>query len=327
MNQIDEIFLLGSGFSKALAPQMPTIDDLEQELISEEDPSLANLRTFWLDQRHSSSGEISTFEHLCYLVLSRPYFFRAQEKRHYAVLQDELLNLIYTRIDKPEVQADPDLHAALYDFLEYCSYEPTKQNSRKRNLMLSFNYDLLIEKFLESYEPSRIWKYDYSLQLNEYETSHVIETRDGSHKVLEYLKLHGSFNWFLAPSADKINLSDVFHVPLSSNARELIHFDSLPVFVPMSFYKANYLKGTFFNILWNKAYSYLDLAQHINIIGYSFPESDIDNLSLFLRFKDKIRYIIVNDAQSQKRLERIFGTGRVQLMNAKEYLFQKMYAT
>ena len=92
----------------------------------------------------------------------------------------------------------------------------------------------------------------------------------------------------------------------------------------MAHAKELFLYGTLFNILWAKATYYINHAKEIYFIGYGFPESDINNLLMFLKNKKKIKEIIVyypdKKDEDLNRLIQIFGKKIVKNINALDYL-------
>ncbi len=307
---------------------MPTIKDLKKRLISL-DPSEANFGELVryiqnLTDLSNNDPALTSFESICHLILSKPFYFNSDEELRYYILRTQLLRWIHSRIENEEPTIDRKYRSDVIDFLEYssCSCSPAVQEGE--SLVITFNYDLLLERLLKN-NKNRVCRMNHSVRLNTYRDMVRDEGRSSSDLVFEYLKLHGSFDWYLAPSSDSINISNTYHVEFDDHNRELIHKGDIPVFVPMSFSKTKYLKGSLFNILWNKAVSYMDAAEQIHFIGYGFPASDNDYLELFLKYKQKVRDIVLFDKPSQKRAERIFENARVMHMHAGEYLKQKMY--
>jgi hypothetical protein len=133
-------------------------------------------------------------------------------------------------------------------------------------------------------------------------------------KRLKLLKSHGSFNWFRLNDEKESDINNI-HIHWER------YFDQLPVFIPMTYTKYRFIYGSLFNILWKRMINYLEVVEEISFIGYSFPKTDMDNLCTFLKFKDKIKRIVVYSEEEKKELSTIFNDVVVSV-DAKEYINQ-----
>jgi hypothetical protein len=141
---------------------------------------------------------------------------------------------------------------------------------------------------------------------------------------IEYLKLHGSFNWFKAKGDDTdiFNANAIYHVD-ENDENYAIHKTDVPVFIPMAHSKESFLNGSLFTTLWARANDRLKNADEIVFIGYGFPFTDINNFSFFLEYKGKITKIVVYeqpDSVNLDRLKLIFGADKIINMDAKQFI-------
>jgi hypothetical protein len=67
----------------------------------------------------------------------------------------------------------------------------------------------------------------------------------------------------------------------------------------------------------------MDTCHEIVLLGYGFPETDINNLLFFLGYKQKISHIVVKEHEHSQKLARlrdIFGETIVKNIDAKEFI-------
>ncbi|WP_028975269.1 hypothetical protein [Spirochaeta cellobiosiphila] len=319
MLSYNKAYILGSGFSKSVCPGMQTIKDLNDQLIESTQSEYKELKDYHLNNIALSGGALDSFESLCHLVLSKPFFRNKAEELQYKVLESQLINFISFKLNSSDFAVRDDFKEDLISFLESNCYSASGPNEHRNGLIISFNYDLLLEKLLYT-EKNAVWNIDYGIPLQSYSQTKLTSPEDSCPLIFEYHKLHGSFNWFLAPSSQVISLNNVYKVDLEDESGRLIHLNDTPLFVPMSFSKLKFLSGSFFNSLWNKTLSCLELTDEINFIGYGFPSSDIDYLELFLKYREKIKDIVVYDDKSYQRLKGIFPTSRIIKDDGKDYI-------
>jgi len=333
MIEYKRIFILGAGFSKAFSIRMPQIADLTEELLSidpkKNDNLYVDLRGF-ADQfpsfKQKGEERIKTIENIATVIFSKKIFTDFYEREYYNRLHYQMLRFVYEKTHKYNV--DEDKIDVLSRFLKYCQEEHSKGITEfKINLIITFNYDLLIERCIREklYREIHI---DYGLPLQKYSTL-KIKPSPFHTRPLQYLKLHGSFNWFLAKGADDCNIDSIYQLDEKDEYDEedenlFIHEEDVPVFIPMAHAKESFLCGTLYNTLWTKISKYIDKSEGIIFIGYGFPETDVNNLCFFYDYKEKIREIVVwyeNDNDPNlKRLRSIFGNEKVLNFDGAEYI-------
>lgn len=317
------IYILGSGFSKSVSQTMPTLEGLTQELLEIDDrKNYYELSKFihGLLTLSERNPEVSTIEKITSIIISKGLFYNTEERIYYSTLQHQLLRWIFERIEADAPRVDPDKQEQLIRFFKQCG-QPALTDSSNLSLVMSFNYDLLLERLLTNADGPG-WIFDYIINLNSYKGMYHSLPR-GDRPVFEYLKLHGSLNWFTAPGADRNDLSNVFLVDEKDPSIHLIHNRDIPVYIPMAFAKTEFFIGSLYNILWNIGRRCLEETDEIIFIGYGFPQTDIDNLYFFLNFKSKITNIVVlekDDSPKIKRLENLFKKSRIINQDAYQYI-------
>lgn len=319
METYKRIYILGSGFSKSMSKNMPSMKGLTEELRLAEDNKYPELMEFMQNLAVKSNGirELTSMEAVCSLILGRDIFYNSTVNLHYQILQNQLIHWLYEKIDNAAKNVDPDKEEILKRFINSCVHP---KDGRKA-LVITFNYDLLIERLFASV-PDMSCALDYVVRLNRYFDERPVKA---DKDIFPYLKLHGSFNWFRSPGSLTCNIDDVYLSEEHGYSRNLIHYNDIPVFVPMTFSKQSYLGGSFFNVLWNIAQRYLEMAEEITFIGYGFPITDLINLVFFLNFRDKIKHVVVKGEEivRKSRLETLFGKGKIVDTDAVEYICQQ----
>ena len=316
MDTFKRIYVLGSGFSKSISKNMPSMRGLTEQLREMDDDKYPELMTFMHNLMDKSNGskELTSMEAVCSLILGREIFYNNSVYLHYQILQNQLVRWLYEKIDTAASHVDADKVDGLRKFINSCVYPA----DGKKSLVITFNYDLLVERLFASMGdlPCQL---DYVIRLNHY----FGEAPQNAQKdIFPYLKLHGSFNWFRSPGSIVCNTDNVYLTEENGYSRNLIHYNDIPVFVPMTFSKQGYLEGSFFIVLWNIALRYLDMAEEITFIGYGFPVTDLINLAFFLNYKDKIKHVVVMGEEKARkaRLESLFGKEKIVEQDAVAYL-------
>jgi NAD-dependent SIR2 family protein deacetylase len=196
-----------------------------------------------------------------------------EEALHYFIFRtlEESLKGSFSRFYKPRDNGE-------YDWKPKNCYDKLLMNRIDKdalNVMISFNYDLLLDRSLainnEDVFP------DYSLRF-----SHIVNFN--RYKYLQrnvpFLKLHGSLNWGYCAKCDSMTLYSFERYENLLKEICLTCGNRLtPVLIPPT-----YLKNIGFSqlpLLWDQAEKLLQRADEITIIGYSFPDADIEAKWLF----------------------------------------------
>jgi hypothetical protein len=307
-------FVLGAGFSKSFCPDIPLISDLTDLLFiekMEESTKYLELCEYVraIYRRSNKAKEFRNIENIATAILSKRIFKDDLDRINHMVIRYQLLRLIHDKINTCRVTS-PNAEQILRSFVAYCT---GSRRNGETNTIITFNYDLLIER-------TKGW-IDYGSTVIGYPS---YTKQDMLGYPVEYLKLHGSFNWFKAKGDDStvFNSNAIYHVN-EDDENYQIHKTDVPVFIPMAHSKESFLNGSLFNTLWAKANDRLKNSDEIIFIGYGFPFTDMNNFAFFLEYKEKITSVVVcEDPQSMNlsRLQTIFGKHKVSNVDAKEYI-------
>lgn len=322
-NAYRRIFVLGSGFSKSFCPKMPTLRDLNALIpdgIPDEFPHFRDYCKNFLKLCNGES-EYLNIEALATSILSAQIFPGERERLYHSSLRFELLRFIANTIRSNEEEGDgvvePDA-VVLKKFLSGCV---NGSSCARDTLLLSFNYDTLIEKTIAS--DSELFSdvtVDYGVHIDPADRSAM---RDRGNRTIDLIKLHGSLNWFpMKGVSDSLDLKNVCQVEPGDRSFP-IYCEDTPIYIPMAHAKESFLRGSLFNLLWSKADYYLKNAEEICFVGYGFPKTDTNNLEFLLKHRERFKKVVVfepEDHPDLKRLRRLLGDELVCCEDAKRYL-------
>lgn len=203
---------------------------------------------------------------------------------------------------------------------------------RTESVVITFNYDLLLEKLLEAIHQWHMFDgygIDIPLARKALPTARFDKLRGSEvlpmirSKAL-LLKLHGSINWGVPTiRAEKDDV--IYRMPSGSGSsmayRQIkaegnlpltIHFE--PVIVPPIVDKSEWLRNQTFRYLWNMANQAIQEAKEIIFIGYSLPPTDFMTEFMFRQAKmghsqKQVTVISPGATKREARYEGIFGQG------------------
>lgn len=320
MNAYRRIFVLGSGFSKSFLPQMPTLRDLNELIpfgIPEEFPHFRDYCKRFLDLCNGQS-EYLGIESLATSILSARIFPGERERLYHASLRFELLRFIASAIRHDECLST-EASGIMRKFLKSCVNCPSE--GVRDTLLLSFNYDTLIESAIKNDPDLREdISVDYGVRIDRADRSAPHEPL--LHTV-DLLKLHGSLNWFPVKGVvDELDLKNVCQVEPGDRSFP-IYCEDTPIYIPMAHAKESFLRGSLFNVLWSKADYYLKNAEEIYFIGYGFPKTDVNNLEFLLSHRERFKKVVVFERKGHpdiERLQSLLGKNLVVSRDAKSFL-------
>ena len=257
-------------------------------------------------------------EPLATSILSAQIFPGERERLYHASLRFELLRFIASVIRRDNV-LDDSAAAILKQFLVSCENDSTAGS--RETLLLSFNYDTLIETAIaNNKELCEQVSVDYGVKIDPADRS---AKRGKKTRTIDLIKLHGSLNWFPVKGAsDELDLKNVCEVEPQDRSFP-IYCEDTPIFIPMAHAKESFLRGSLFNLLWSKADYYLKNAEEIYFIGYGFPKTDVNNLEFLLRHRDRFKKVVVferDDRSDLLRLQKLLGENLVESCDAKEFI-------
>jgi hypothetical protein len=208
----------------------------------------------------------------------------------------------------------------------------TKHNKLAKKLssgdiVLSFNYDILLDIAL--FNLGKITENSYRMNFSKIHIDEQWLTPKETQSDVTLLKLHGSLNWIRCGFCGALLLNqyrqhtligaEEFRCPRCSSDERY----AKRVIVPPAQSKDYGDRDIAF--LWIQADNLLKEISRIICIGYSFPSSDFDMISLMRRLRAKQSkmpdvYFISPDSQARKRAEVLFGKQVTQYDNLSKYL-------
>jgi len=187
--------------------------------------------------------------------------------------------------------------------------------------VLTFNYDLLVERVVEEWEPSVTGSDLYPVPLVERDAvgaaarTGYAEARQPS---FELYKLHGSINWFHSPSNSTGPITVPAGRPTATTSegqrQRYLYSDLRPLVVPPTTTKSAFYGGDAMRALWRNASEALKTTDQLVVIGYSFPPSDLQVLTMLRQaLPRRARILIVTrDEDVVLRARLAFGEDRVE---------------
>lgn len=299
---------------------MPTLKDLNARIPDGIGNECLNLRNYcyWLRELCRSEAEYLKIESVATIILAAQIFPSEAERLRHAELRFELLRFIALSMRRT-VPLSEQASRVLSKFLSAVSND--RKNSRRDNLILSFNYDTLIEdQVLQDPNLFQSTSIDYGVNMERADRSAQNSPRE---RTVDLLKLHGSLNWYAVKGAgEEFDIKNVCRIERNDRSFPMYEKDN-PIFIPMAHAKESFLKGSLFNVIWSKADYFLSHADEIFVIGYGFPQTDGNSFPFLLKHRDRIRKVVVFEKESSPeiaRLERLFGKENLACQDAKEFL-------
>jgi hypothetical protein len=299
---------------------MPTLKDLNARIPDGIGNECLNLRNYcyWLRELCRSEAEYLKIESVATIILAAQIFPSEAERLRHAELRFELLRFIAMSMRRT-VPLSEQASRVLSKFLSAVSND--RKNSRRDNLILSFNYDTLIEdQVLQDPNLFQSTSIDYGVNMERADRSAQNSPRE---RTVDLLKLHGSLNWYAVKGAgEEFDIKNVCRIERNDRSFPMYEKDN-PIFIPMAHAKESFLKGSLFNVIWSKADYFLSHADEIFVIGYGFPQTDGNSFPFLLKHRDRIRKVVVfekKDSPEIARLERLFGKEALACQDAKEFL-------
>jgi hypothetical protein len=283
---VEEVVVLGAGFSKAVADVMPTADELGQ--LATEMAEIADAPKF-------ADGRFEVW--LSRLAEPQPDLSAAQNSENHSKFT-RLLEAIYEVMTsaQEQVQEIPVWAARLMTALHY-----------RRSVVITFNYDTLVERAIESIP---IWDFDVggsseSAFLGVTPRLGLAQSRAGKIGWLNLiadipalpspmrsqeklapsfrlLKLHGSLNWYWVPGDNSGATLNSWHLLDSHHDGERDRFlpGREPFIVPPAATKSPYFNNPIMRQTWAEAGKALMRADSVHFVGYSIPTTDLLSSSM-----------------------------------------------
>ena len=275
-----DVFILGAGFSKAIAMQMPTMVELGAKVRERlaEVPSLSSAIP------DSLGDNIELW--MTYLSQPQPWLREPDIYLHRSLggrIRQSIAAVIEERTAQASASLAPDWLRRL--ILSW---------HRREAVIITLNYDTLVEKAARDLKVSE--NISALLPVDIYPPYFAnIASRSGvglwgrnSDRTFRLLKLHGSVNWYYSGReefhGETIFFSDVpefgpvcdeaAHYATTRRLRDMAA-DKETLLIPPVAEKTTYFNNETVRGLWKDAAAALQAAAALYIIGYSLPISDL----------------------------------------------------
>lgn len=268
-------YLLGAGFSKAMSPNMPLLNELRDAVLPRLDISR--------DGRLELGQFGQNFESwLSYLAVAQPWLTDSENFRNQALFLEasQQVSDVIREAQTAVLQERPK--EWLVRLLVHWS-----NNSDD---LCTFNYDTLIESGLVSLGYVSALSDIYRISLAQRwppGSSGFLSSGAPPGPVPWIYKLHGSINWAYggphAPVSDQVTLvpshSRWSVAPESAAERprrdQVMHDDLLPLIIPPTTTKGDFYGNLSLRAQWRRAFQSLRSSERLTVIGYSFPAGDL----------------------------------------------------
>lgn len=330
MENINRTFLLGAGFSKAVAdgPIMQELWSRIKERYEQEKnriTSVDNLRIQWFEDLDSKLSELETlalnkFKHCDNIQV------RLRENIEYIfTLIDLSLLAAFIPFSKSELERmKSTLQTFLYLILVNLEVNDLgNQFARvieENDNIITFNYDLVLEKSLSGVD---IWSpLEGYVGACKFEKDEDIETliKAKKHSKLKIHKMHGSINWGKPGMPELARKKDDILIVMDNLETQGFHFNGLlnrkPVRIKQGFvgrHEPGWMLPSFIKPfdrkeiyeIWQSAINVMSKTDELVIIGYSFRPEDSNAFLLISMLPRRCNIILVDcfPEEIKKRLE------------------------
>ena len=307
-----DAFLLGAGFSKAIFPDMPTMDELFEKL----KPSV--------DTEYGVSRE--AYEYACRFdkveTLLSYYAVPSPSDDHIEVLRKRIVTArleqrIGAVLQCREGHMDrlaPSSSAKLVGRL-------VEKWTEQQNHVLTANYDTLVEQLAGVLSDTQaVDLYPIPVVPSQAIEGYNPEGKITYSKALKLYKLHGSVSWYTSQgesNSDPIYGCLDFGVEPDSSPEKLLG-DKRRFIAPPVHDKSTLLNHEHMRNLWRQAKNNaLALADRLYVIGYSLPETDMAMRTLLWESRgptkqgEQLRkiplYVVNTDCNLCKHYDKMLG--------------------
>ncbi|MET7394264.1 hypothetical protein ABZS66_12295 [Dactylosporangium sp. NPDC005572] len=327
---MNDVFIIGAGFSKAISHHMPVTGDLgDNEAV----------RRFLQDHdeyRRLKINGVPDLEAILTLMAEDQPWLTASENRHKDGDFIDFVHTVNTTVRDMQVDAIEESRPRLDEWL----LPLARRWSLDRSTIVTFNYDTMIEKAVTAAHEDhyRSTWVDGSGVLRESDLAWAhsaiyaapIPRMDGawlgpelSHPtdLPELIKLHGSLNWYYSgthsvdgPIRD-IGVKPFWQSSLKDRKKAEMKGDAAgksALIIPPTYGKKQFLVNDTIRGLWEMTGEKLKTADRIFLIGYSIPPGDHMVRSMLVHNTSaatghKLEVVVVNpDEQVANRVEELF---------------------
>ena len=301
-----DAFILGAGFSKAINPLMPTLQELTDAVITKLEESPFPMQ----DTLYALGNNIELW--MTYLSQEQPWLRREHHHRNMALATDIRRHIRDVILESTRKSVSSPLPEWLKLLIE--------QWHCQRACVVSLNYDTLVERAAQVPMGDRVRRLNGHIYPPYFSS---MRSRSGSFgfapeeiETFVYYSIHGSTNLYYS-GRDEFYGEPIYRLPApswgdSSLGNELqVHSgfrDKEPLIIPPVMDKLTYFNNETIRRLWYDASDALFSASRIFVIGYSLPLSDL-GMKFFLQdslpHENWPLYIIDKDSSVVGRFEEI----------------------
>ena len=264
-----DAFLLGAGFSKAIASSMPTMADLYADIELFVDPKDGITK----DEFDFSAGNVE--------ILLSHFAIRSPHDDEVEVLRKQRITMLIENAIGENIRQTENL--AVSDGLNPVGEELILKWHDNRTHVFTTNYDTIVERIAQESEHALNAGILYPIPIT------PAPSRDGAARyggetkeTFTFYKLHGSTSWFKSNS--DVTFDPIYSLRPDQFLRpDLVKFiaDKRRFIVPPVYDKSTLLNHEILRTLWLQAKQRaLWPADSLYIIGYSLPETDTAMRSL-----------------------------------------------
>jgi hypothetical protein len=308
---MNDVFILGAGFSKAISQKMPIIKggQFSQEVLKRyevKDAIPAEIRRM-LEENFESA--------LSFLASDKPWLSESENQRHRAIylcLTNAIRRVFWRKSKNPEVWNVNSPYHWLEELIAYWH--------NNRCAVITLNYDTLIECVASTIYskkrpaiptgdlyPIRFTKAALTNGLNQAASCKIANPM----ATFRLFKLHGSINWFYSGHSNFFG-EELFYVPCIDGIDGVFDGadntdwprlkEKCPLIVPPASDKSGFFQHKDLGSMWFQGGEIIKQANRIICLGYSLPESDL-TMAQFLRScapASRIRFEIVDLTERDK---------------------------
>ncbi len=270
---MNEVFLLGSGFSKAIDSRMPTLSELSADVYT----SMAHAWDEAWGQDLRDNVELL----LTYLGTQAPWA-RPSERYYELGIYHDVRDVVIHKLREAQASVLSD-KTAFSDWLA----DLTRHWHHRRATVITFNYDVLVEQAFS--ETLRVEEHTqqsrahpsllYPVPVTPATARAGAALAPSDLDTFSLLKLHGSLSWYYsgpeAPPGDNVYslMEEGWHPP--STDRDHWVVDKEPLVVPPLLEKSAFYANNVLRKQWEMARDAIKSADHVTCIGYSLPPTDL----------------------------------------------------
>ena len=319
---MQKLFILGTGFSKAVSCKMPTMKELGEHLESKIKMLSDGDRIHGIYKGLSPDPKNPDCERLLtYLFQAMPWKSPAEVKRDKAAFIEISSLIVDYIIDCEEEAFEKNPEPWTAQFVEYLHNE--------QSTVATFNYDTVLERLssdLEKLEDDphfthgrrvttfSIYKAPIAHLHMRTASGAFLTNGDDYAQTYRLLKLHGSVNWYF-PGDENVPGQQVYAIEvhgksprkqLDSESAKRNGRDLVPLIIPPVAEKTVFYGTTFVGKQWQEFRQAIRDAEEIYCVGYSLPKTDLTTGLFFSTVMNKCGkkvYIVNLETDSDDLIE------------------------